>query len=221
MDIMDSVWISVKQIGYLWIILMGDEKRNTLGERLRQERRLLGMSQEELAKSIGIHRRTQTNYELGSTMPDAAYFQAIRRIGIDAAYVQTGNKSTPSQEQSNATERLFMALCDALQIPLDKVHAALNGAAAVGASHSEFQGQIRNLMHASPLLNARNKVLVLDRDILVDIVEGLERCLVAMDKRVSPLQKAHAIATLYRDFSETGEIDMKMLESCVRSIPEA
>jgi transcriptional regulator with XRE-family HTH domain len=192
---------------------------DSIGGRLRQERKRVGLTQNELAEKMSVHRLTQINYESGSTEPPPSYIQALRRVGIDDRYVQTGNKSSPSEELSNATERLFMALCDALQIPLDKVHVAINGAAAAGASHSEFQGQIRNLVHASPLLNARNKVLVLDRDILVDIVEGLERCLISMDKRVSPLQKAHAIASMYRDFSEKGEIDVEMLEARARSIP--
>jgi transcriptional regulator with XRE-family HTH domain len=198
-----------------------NDKIDSVGGRLRQERKRIGLTQNALAEMMSVHRLTQMNYESGSTEPPPSYIQALRRFGIDDRYVQTGNKSSPSEERSNATERLFMALCDALQVPLDKVHAAINGAAAVGSSHSEFQGQIRNLMHASPLLNARNKVLVLDRDILVDIVEGLERCLVAMDKRVSPLQKAHAIASMYRDFSEKGEIDVEILEARARSIPEA
>jgi hypothetical protein len=76
-------------------------------------------------------------------------------------------------------------------------------------------------MRASPLLNSKNKLLVLDRDILVDIIDGLERYLHSIDKRVSPLQKAHAIASMYRNFSEKGEIDLEMLEAAARSIPEA
>lgn len=197
---------------------MVGENHNRLGERLRQERRRLGLTQEELANSAGIHRRTQTNYELGKTEPDMAYFQALRRVGLDATYVQTGTKSSPGDEQSSATERLFLALCDALQIPLDKVHSAISGAAS-GAAHSEFHGHIKTLMGSSLVLNSKNKVLVLDRDVLVDIIDGFERCLEALNKRVSPLQKAHAIASMYRDFSAKGSIDAEMLEARARSTP--
>lgn len=200
---------------------MVGENHNGLGERLRQERRRLGLTQEDLASSTGIHRRTQANYERGKTAPDMAYFQALRRIGLDATYVQTGTKSSPSDEQSSATERLFLALCDALQIPLEKVYAAINGAAEARMVSLEFHGYVSGLMRASPLLNSKNKLLVLDRDILVDIIDGLERYLHSIDKRVSPLQKAHAIASMYRDFSEKGEIDLEMLEAAGRSIPEA
>lgn len=160
------------------------------------------------------------HYESGATEPPPSYIRALRGLGIDDRYVQTGIRSGQSEEQSNATERLFMALCDALQIPLDKVHSAISGAAS-GVAHSEFQGHVRTLMHSSVLLNSKNKVLVLDRDILVDIIDGFERCLEAMNKRVSPLQKAHYIASMYRDFGEKGEIDAEMLEAGARSIPEA
>lgn len=194
---------------------------DTVGGRLRHERKRIGLTQSELAAQLSISRLTQINYESGATtrLP-ASYIRALRGFGIDDKYVQTGIRRGQGEEQSLATERLFLALCDALQIPLDKVHSAISGA-TTGASHFEFQGLIRNLMHASPLLNAKNKVLVLDRDTLVDIIDGLERCLAAMNKRVSPLQKAHAIASMYRDFSEKGEIDVEMLEASARSIPEA
>lgn len=77
------------------------------------------------------------------------------------------------------------------------------------------------LLGASPLLNANNKVLVLDREVMVDVLEGLESGLAAANKQVSPLQKAHAVASLYRIFAERGEIDPEMIASSVRSLPEA
>lgn len=190
----------------------------TVGGRLRHERKRVGLTQNTLAEQLGIHRLTQMHYESGATEPPTSYIRALRGLGIDDKYVQTGIRSGQSEEQSNAAERLFMALCDALQIPLDKVHSAISGAAA-GAAHSEFQEHVRTLMHSSVLLNSKNKVLELDRDILVDIVDGFERCLEAMSKRVSPLQKAYAIASMYRDFSEKGSIDPEMLEARARSIP--
>lgn len=196
------------------------EDRRLLGQRLRQERRLLGLSQEELANSLGIHRRTQANYELGKTVPFMTYFQGLRRLGLDATYIQTGTRSSPIDEESSAAERLFLALCDELQIPLPKVYAAINGAAGARIIYSEFQGYVRGLMQASPLLNTKNKLLVLDRNILVDIIDGLESYLNSMGRKAPPLQKAHAIASMYRDFSEKGEIDLKMLEAIARSIPE-
>lgn len=196
------------------------DKELSVGGRLRLERKRIGLTQEDLADAVGIHTRTQANYELdrGRSGPGMAYFEALRRIGIDAAYVQTGTKSSPSDERSVTTERLFLALCDALQIPLDNVHSAISGAAA-GATHSEFQGHICALINSSLLLNSKYKVLVLDRDVLVDIIDGFERCLEAINKRVSPLQKAHAIASMYRDFSEKGSIDVEMLEARARSTP--
>lgn len=193
----------------------------TVGGRLRFERRRIGYTQNDLAQEAGISRLTQINYESGATtrLP-ASYIQTLRGLGIDDKFVQTGIRHSQGEEQALATERLFLAFCDALQIPLDKVYSAISGAAS-GITYFEFQEQIRKLMHSSPLLNAKNKVLVLDRAILVDIIDGLERSLAAKNKKVSPLQKAHAIASLYLYFTEKGEVDVEMLESAARSIPEA
>jgi len=216
-------------MGFVWTIIdkklsMSTEfkdKKLSFGGRLRLERKRVGLTQEELAAMTGVHTRTQANYELdrGRSGPGTAYFEALRKTGIDIAYVQTGSRTAQDSDlgRARAAERLLMALGQALQIPLDKVHLAISLAA--DAKHHELQGQISNLIGSSPLLNSKNKVLVLDRDILVDIIDGLERRLEAMNKSVSPLQKAHAIASMYRDFSEKGEIDVEMLEASARSIP--
>ncbi len=187
-----------------------------VGGRLRQERKRLGLTQVAVATQLGIHRLTQMNYESGATEPPPSYFEALRRFGFDDRYIQTGIRDDQGSVQLQASERLLLTLCDELHIPLEKVHAAIKGASAAG----ELQHHVANLLGSSPVLNAKNKVLVLDRDMLVDIVDGLERALAAMNKRVSPRQKAHAVASLYRMFAERGEIDPEMVTSCARSIPE-
>lgn len=48
------------------------------------------MSQEEFAAACGVHRRTQTNYELDRRRMPADYLDAIDRLGSDSVYVVSG-----------------------------------------------------------------------------------------------------------------------------------
>lgn len=196
-----------------------NDKELSVGGRLRLERKRIGLTQEELAAAVGVHTRTQANYELnkGRSGPGMAYFEALRKTGIDVPYVQTGVKTGPRLDLERAAERLFMAFSEALQIPIDRAHAAITNSADVASS--EVQQQAQWLLNESPLLAARHKVLKLDRDLLVDILEGVEVELRKNDKAATPLRKAHTVARLYEMFSLRGEVDKAMLESAVKSMP--
>ena len=64
--------------------------KDEFGSRLRQERKRLGLTQAQLAASVGISPPTQVGYELGSRSPDAHYLTAIERLGADEHYIRTG-----------------------------------------------------------------------------------------------------------------------------------
>lgn len=190
----------------------------TVGGRLRQERKRIGMTQEELASALGVHRLTQINYELGRTEPDAAYIAALREAGIDGAYVLTGALRAASGDHGRAAERLLLALCEAMQVPFEQAQQALNLASGE-ASSAEIARHAGLLMRKSPLLASANKALAVDRDLLVDILEGVDIELAKRGKAVTPLRKAHVVARLYSTFSLTGEVDKELLESAVASLP--
>lgn len=65
---------------------------STIGERLREERERLGMSQTALGAIGGVLKQAQLKYEQGSRMPDAAYLAAVASQGVDVVYVLTGNR---------------------------------------------------------------------------------------------------------------------------------
>ncbi|BAP41312.1 putative uncharacterized protein [Pseudomonas sp. StFLB209] len=62
----------------------------SVGERLREERERLGLSQEDLASTGGVGRNTQGGYERGVRNPDTAYLVAVATLGVDVAFVLTG-----------------------------------------------------------------------------------------------------------------------------------
>src|SRR5882757_8583039 len=76
-DIRESIWAKL---------------RKESGARLREERMRLKLSQEAFAEKVGVHRRTQLNYEAGEREPDAAYYEAAASLGIDLPYVLEGER---------------------------------------------------------------------------------------------------------------------------------
>ncbi len=68
---------------------------NSIGERLREERKRLGLSQDALCQIGGVQRRAQVNYEADERQPDAAYLAAVAAAGVDVLYVLTGSRDGP------------------------------------------------------------------------------------------------------------------------------
>jgi transcriptional regulator with XRE-family HTH domain len=65
---------------------------STVGERLREERVRLDLSQEDLAQAGGVNRNTQGSYERGARNPDTAYLAGVAALGIDTVYVLAGER---------------------------------------------------------------------------------------------------------------------------------
>lgn len=61
------------------------------GERIREERKRLGLSLVAFANLLRIHRNTQVNYERGRE-PPANYLLAAQEAGVDIAYVMDGER---------------------------------------------------------------------------------------------------------------------------------
>ncbi len=64
------------------------------GQRLREERKRLGLNQEEMAQLAGIQRIAQSQYELGGREPRISYLAAIGAAGVNLGYLLFG-KSVP------------------------------------------------------------------------------------------------------------------------------
>ncbi|ARO88156.1 XRE family transcriptional regulator [Nitrosospira lacus] len=72
-------------------------------ERLIEERKRLGLTQDEMAHEAGVAKRTYCNYEAGISAPTAVQLGVIALIGVDVQYVMTGNRQTAiSLEQERA-----------------------------------------------------------------------------------------------------------------------
>ena len=62
-------------------------------ERLREERDALGFTQEAMAEKAGISKRSYCAYEAGETAPSAKLLAALALMGVDVAYLLTGQRA--------------------------------------------------------------------------------------------------------------------------------
>ncbi|SDK67110.1 XRE family transcriptional regulator [Billgrantia gudaonensis] len=71
---------------------------SNIGERLREERTRLGLSQTAFGEVGGVKKFAQSNYETGKRHPDALYLESLAKIGVDIQYVVSGIRSTNDAE---------------------------------------------------------------------------------------------------------------------------
>lgn len=80
---------------------------NTIGERIKIERKRLGQKQEVVCETVGISRGAQSNYENGKRSPDTEYLMALDRIGFDIGYIITGRRSVTLDDLVELQQCLF------------------------------------------------------------------------------------------------------------------
>ncbi|SBT11153.1 hypothetical protein PROAA_910014 [Candidatus Propionivibrio aalborgensis] len=62
-------------------------------DRLRMERRRLGLTQEQFAVLGGASKTAQYMYEAGKNWPTCEYLEALRSSGVDVAFIATGART--------------------------------------------------------------------------------------------------------------------------------
>ncbi|MDO5289320.1 MAG: helix-turn-helix transcriptional regulator [Pseudomonadota bacterium] len=106
-------------------------------ERLRKERDELGYTQEEMAESAKVSKRSYCAYEAGETAPSAKLLTALAFMGMDVAYLLTGQRHPAAPEpRLSADERELLALYRAapLAVKAAAIGALQGGAASTGAA---------------------------------------------------------------------------------------
>lgn len=64
----------------------------TIGERLEEERKRLGLSQTAFGEVGGVKKLAQIQYEKGASFPTAHYLSGAAAAGVDVLYVITGSR---------------------------------------------------------------------------------------------------------------------------------
>ena len=62
----------------------------SVGRRLVEERKRLGMSQATFFTACGVSKAAQYNFESDINLPGGAYLIAAAELGVDVSYVLTG-----------------------------------------------------------------------------------------------------------------------------------
>ncbi|MBO1856834.1 helix-turn-helix transcriptional regulator [Burkholderia cenocepacia] len=89
-----------------------------IGDRLKEERKRLGLSQEAFAVAAGVTRRPYAEWEAGGTSPTAVQLAALAMKGVDVQYVVTGRRSGAGIGESSVQQ----AVLDAIELlSLEKV----------------------------------------------------------------------------------------------------
>lgn len=75
---------------------------STFGERVREERSRLGLSQPAFAALGGAKKHSQINYEADKTAPSVDYLASLATAGVDVLYLLTGEEPTDRLAQQTA-----------------------------------------------------------------------------------------------------------------------
>lgn len=84
-------------------------RMKTIGERLREQRERLRMTQVAFADAGGVQKLAQIKYEKGERVPSAEYLARLAGVGVDVAYVITGMSSRTRNRLSAVREATDIA----------------------------------------------------------------------------------------------------------------
>lgn len=168
-------------------------EQSTISERLREERQRLGLSQDGLASSGGVTRRSQGLYETGERTPGAAYLAKIADAGVDVVYVLTGKSDAARQRK----ERTVLALLE--DVP-----------AISGREKGTLADDLRRLLGYSDSAAHGAE----DVALLTEVIERVESA--AMDHGLPASARARIIAMTYRAaLRQGGELDPQFVTQAV------
>ncbi|WP_304671572.1 helix-turn-helix domain-containing protein [Neisseria blantyrii] len=83
------------------------------GNRLKEERKKLKLTQAEIAEKCGVSGRMWGNYERGISQPKTELFFQFEKVGIDVQYVMHGRRGETAvmpSESLSAEEKELLAL---------------------------------------------------------------------------------------------------------------
>lgn len=82
--------------------------KNSLNEKLKYYRKLLGLTQEQVASAIGVNRSTYTYYEKGSSSPNlASLMQLSHLFGVEYSDLMDDDAALPRVAQSDSFDEDF------------------------------------------------------------------------------------------------------------------
>lgn len=80
------------------------DPKKSLGENLKQARKRVGKTQEEVAKAVGIERSTYAHYEIGTSSPDVNLLMEIAKVLNSSVSGLLGEDTRVSPPVANAPQ---------------------------------------------------------------------------------------------------------------------
>ena len=111
-----------------------------ISERLLEERKRLGLNQDQMAEIGGVAKRTYCNYESGEREPMASFFAAIAAAGADVQYILTGMRAMQSVETLSPRKK---ALLDNYENTDDRGREAIEQLASAQAEYQPTKKQAK------------------------------------------------------------------------------
>ncbi|CAG2095927.1 helix-turn-helix transcriptional regulator [Xanthomonas euroxanthea] len=141
----------------------------TVGKRLKEERKRLGLTQDEMAVQLGLTRYAQLNFEKDINLPGGAYLLAALDRGVDVMYVLSGHRA-----QLDPADRLLLsAFKDAAPAARNAVLAAL-GLVSDASSSNTGAGPVL-LFDNSDVGQAVSTTAIVDQSNMQIVVGGRKK----------------------------------------------
>jgi len=206
-----------------------DMETKTIGERLREERERLGMSQAAFGVLGGVLKLAQLNYEKGARLPAYQYFDKLReRPEVDVGYILTGEREGDLHHYRAAEARVNTLIAMELGLEPGAFGEAVEIAVhqlrtqAAGVSPPDEMHLVDKL--DSSLLQVENAVdaavnrspNVFDYGILEELFTYLDAALADHSPAIPPEKKAQVFAMLYRTSKAGGRVDPQVVQDAIR-----
>jgi transcriptional regulator with XRE-family HTH domain len=138
------VWQTNFDHARLW-----SKKMITIGERLKEERNRLGLSQAAIGEISGITKNSQINYEANKRSPDSAYLAKIAEIGADVNYILTGVRVATMQGTVTPNNSVVSGVIENTPQKIDE-KTMLKGGGVGNESFSDEDLQILRMIKRLP-----------------------------------------------------------------------
>lgn len=194
----------------------------SVGKRLAEERKRIGLSQSDFAERVGVSFSSQRRYENGRSSPDTAYLEAIGKAGVDVNYVVFGIASDEIVDCPYVAGMKVPSGHAAKPITLTECRDMAAGVTLRATGNAEGLRKWFDSCQTCPLnpgkISGRNPGYLSDSDIslLTDVLEGVDGALLIQGKSMHHAKKAQAVAMLYRAFKASGKVDPAMIEEAVK-----
>ncbi|MBS7819031.1 XRE family transcriptional regulator [Wohlfahrtiimonas chitiniclastica] len=180
-----------------------------LGDRLREEREKLQLSQEAFGALGGVGKQAQLRYEKGERYPDGLYFEKIASVGCDIQYIITGIRTENISSVVHDNAGHLVDLEEFCFVPRYKVFAAAGHGSAINEETYEFSLAYRKYW-------VKKYLEVNPKDLIAITARGDSMIGVINDKDVMLIDTANK---LFNDGIYVLRIDGDLIVKSVQKLP--